>query len=526
MNKNKHKPMRMNLLAILALGLALAGGCGEKERALPPAPDKFVRYACEIGVRSEILGQNVQTAVLLPRDYLSNPERRYGVVYLLHGLGDTHKSWNDQWLRIENTVAQCEAAGLGDMIYVMPSGFRSYYVNRLDGNFDYMQMFAEELVPYVDRTYRTLADRGHRAVVGYSMGGFGAMILPSCHPELFSVSVPLSMSFRTDEQYMSEPASGWDSQWGAIFGGKGLAGEARLTDYYKAHCPFYMFTRENAAQYADVAYYLDCGDDEEQLLVANDRLHGQLRDIGFAHEYRVRNGAHTGDYWRGAMPEVLRFIDCRFNGRAFEAPARNTYTPHKATRRTAELAGVQAEVFTPSDYDPQRSYTALYLLHDGTLSLTPDECLNVLATTQNAKPFVLVAADASAADFPLEKFIAAAEEAFALGADSEHRLCIAAGEAGRTAYAATAAKSPFNALFLLDAASDPETAPSPEVFYFIALTDEGRNYGPANRLYETCHAQGIGFEYRVADGTPADAGAAERCLEAMRPTLGEKIRIQ
>ena len=56
------------------------------------------------------------------------------------------------------------------MIYVMPSGFRSYYVNRLDGNFDYMQMFAEELVPYVDRTYRTLADRGHRAVVGYSMG--------------------------------------------------------------------------------------------------------------------------------------------------------------------------------------------------------------------------------------------------------------------------------------------------------------------------------------------------------------------
>ena len=331
MNKNKHKPMRMNLLAILALGLALAGGCGEKERALPPAPDKFVRYACEIGVRSEILGQNVQTAVLLPRDYLSNPERRYGVVYLLHGLGDTHKSWNDQWLRIENTVAQCEAAGLGDMIYVMPSGFRSYYVNRLDGNFDYMQMFAEELVPYVDRTYRTLADRGHRAVVGYSMGGFGAMILPSCHPELFSVSVPLSMSFRTDEQYMSEPASGWDSQWGAIFGGKGLAGEARLTDYYKAHCPFYMFTRENAAQYADVAYYLDCGDDEEQLLVANDRLHGQLRDIGFAHEYRVRNGAHTGDYWRGAMPEVLRFIDCRFNGRAFEAPARNTNTfrmPH------------------------------------------------------------------------------------------------------------------------------------------------------------------------------------------------------
>ncbi|MDE5906026.1 MAG: esterase family protein, partial [Alistipes sp.] len=232
----------MNLFCagLLALGLAASGGCGEKERELPEVPGNFVRYACEIDVRSDILRQNVSIAVLLPQDYLSAPERRYGVVYLLHGLGDTHKSWNDQWLRIESTVAQCEAAGLGDMIYVMPTGFRSYYVDRIDGNFDYMKMFVEELVPYVDRTYRTIADRDHRAAVGYSMGGFGAMILPSCHPELFCVSVPLSMSFRTDEQYMSEPGSGWDSQWGAIFGGKGLSGEARLTDYYKDNCPFYM----------------------------------------------------------------------------------------------------------------------------------------------------------------------------------------------------------------------------------------------------------------------------------------------
>lgn len=518
----------MNLLAALslAIGLALTGGCGESGRELPPAPETFVRYAAEIGMHSDYLKQNVQFAVLLPKDYLSHPERRYGTVYLLHGLGDTHKSWNDQWLRIEQTVYQCEAAGLDDMIYVMPTGFRSYYVDRIDGNFDYMTMFVEEFVPYIDRTYRTIADREHRAVVGYSMGGFGAMILPSCHPELFCVSVPLSMSFRTDEQYMSEPASGWDSQWGAIFGGKGAAGEARLTDYYKAHCPFYLFTAENAARYVDVTYYLDCGDDEEQLLVANDDLHRQLREIGFDHEYRVRNGAHTGDYWRGAMPEVLRLIDCRFNGRPFEAPARTSYAAHKASRRTVELAGVQAQAFTPAEYDPQGNYTALYLLHDGRLPLTPDECLNVLAPTQNAKPFVLIAADASADDFPLEAFIAAAEKELALGADREHRICMATGGAGETAFAATVENSPFNALFLLDAALAPRPKPSSEVFYFISLTDAGDNYASANELYKTCHAEGIAFEYRVADGTPADAGAAERCIEAMRSKLGETIPIR
>ncbi|MCM1151166.1 MAG: alpha/beta hydrolase-fold protein [Alistipes sp.] len=515
----------MNLFCagLLALGLAAAGGCGDKERELPPVPGTFVRYADEIPVQSDILRQSVSIAVLLPADYVASPDRRYGVVYLLHGLGDTHKSWNDQWLRIEQTVAQCEAAGLDDMIYVMPTGFRSYYVDRVDGNFDYMKMFVEELVPYVDRTYRTIADRDHRAAVGYSMGGFGAMILPSCHPELFCVSVPLSMSFRTDEQYMSEPASGWDSQWGAIFGGRGMAGEARLTDYYKAHCPFYMFTPENGAKYADVAYYLDCGDDEEQLLVANDDLHRQLRDNGFAHEYRVRNGAHTGDYWRGAMPEVLRFIDCRFRGRPFEAPARTSYAAHGATYRTAEWAGVSADVFLPEDARPT---TVLYLLHDGKMALSPDEVLDVLAPTLQAKPFAMVAADASADDFALEAFLAAAEAELSMGGDRGHRICLAAGDAGKAAFAATVADSPFGSLFLLDAAVDGAPNPSSEVFYYIALTDEGRHYASANDLYKACHAAGVGFEYRVVDGTPTDASAAERCIEAMRSKIGEKITLK
>ena len=76
-----------------------------------------------------------------------------------------------------------------------------------------MDMFVQELVPHVDKSFRTIADRAHRALTGYSMGGFGAMILAEKHPELFSCSAPLSMSFRTDAQYMTESGSGWDGQW-------------------------------------------------------------------------------------------------------------------------------------------------------------------------------------------------------------------------------------------------------------------------------------------------------------------------
>ncbi len=278
-------------------------------------PEDFVRYTTDLQIESKILGMPIKYSVFLPADYADNPKKRYPVVYLLHGLGDDHNSWNDKWLNIASRIENWEVnGGLEPMIYIMPQGFRSYYVNRYDGRYNYMDMFIQELVPQMDAKYRTVADAGHRAVVGYSMGGFGAMILAAKNPDVFSVSVPLSMSFRTDEQYTTESAGAWDNQWGAIFGGRGTTGEARLTNYYKQHCPFYMFTEQNISQYSSVKYFYDCGDDEEQLLVANDNLHVQLRDIGFTHEFRVRNGGHTSQYWASAMQEALPFIVSCFNG--------------------------------------------------------------------------------------------------------------------------------------------------------------------------------------------------------------------
>ena len=57
------------------------------------------------------------------------------------------------------------------MIFVMPQGFRSYYTNDFAGTFRYQDMFIQELIPLIDNQYRTIADREHRATMGYSMGG-------------------------------------------------------------------------------------------------------------------------------------------------------------------------------------------------------------------------------------------------------------------------------------------------------------------------------------------------------------------
>ncbi|MDP4278544.1 MAG: alpha/beta hydrolase-fold protein, partial [Bacteroidota bacterium] len=258
------------LLAILSTLSVLVSSC-DKNADLPDNPNgTFVRYAKDIALPSKVLGMNVNYSIYLPGDYVKNKTKRYGVVYLLHGYGDNNNSWNDQYLRITSLIDSLEATGtVSPMIYVLPQGFNSYYVNKYDGSFDYMKMFVNELVPYIDKTYRTIADRDHRAVVGYSMGGFGAMVIPSMNPSVFSVSVPLSMSFRTDAQYTTEPADGWNKQWGSIFGGYGLLGEARLTAYYKSLCPLHFFTKASASSFSRMHYFLDCGDDEEQLSVGN-----------------------------------------------------------------------------------------------------------------------------------------------------------------------------------------------------------------------------------------------------------------
>ena len=170
--------MKNSLLCILGAFVILTScGCSNKvEKEVPPS-DNFVRMTDGVLVPTELLNMPVPCSILLPKSYTKDKNKRYPVVYMLHGLGDKPESWNDSWLRVQPTIESLEDGGLGDMIYVFPSGYKTYYCNRYNGKYPYMDMFVTELIPYIDATYRTIADRDHRAVTGYSMGGFGACAL-------------------------------------------------------------------------------------------------------------------------------------------------------------------------------------------------------------------------------------------------------------------------------------------------------------------------------------------------------------
>jgi len=497
--------MKKNKMSFLGLciftWLAALTSCEKPE---PPGPEpEFVRYSKDIVLQSKVLNASVKYSVYLPDDYMSDTTSRYGVVYLLHGLGDDNNSWNDVYLRVSSLINEMEDAGnISKMIYVMPQGFRTYYVNRHTGTYDYMNMFVQELVPHIDKTLRTIADREHRAVVGYSMGGYGAMILPSKHPELFSVSVPLSMSFRTDRQYMTEPSGGWDGQWGYIFGGEGRAGQERLTPYYKEHCPFYFFNAETAASFGDVKYFLDCGDDEEQLLVANDTLHVLMRSLGIDHEFRVKNGAHTSSYWRKAMYEVLPYIDNCFKGLKYrnEETVQAGIVEYEFRQILTESCG--ARLYYPADYNETSGYTALYYVYSDMGQDFTDKSITQIKNAADKKGYVLVTCNSdslAAYNMDVQDVIGAAEKEFS---PDGNRKGVGILEGGRLLFnASTREDSGFSSVLLVEAAMEDLTFdPSDEVVYHFCVSDQSRYYVTADLLYRYCKEHDIKYEYRVYNG--------------------------
>ncbi len=269
-----------------------------------------------LSIDSKILNQPVKYSIILPQDYYSS-KKSYPVVYLLHGLGDNESSWLEYGQVSQVTDAAIKKHGIIPMIYVMPQGFTNYYVNDYAGKFMYEDMFIQELVPFIDKQYRTVADNKHRATLGYSMGGFGALVLPLRNPDVFTVCVPLSISVRTDAQYMTEDASGWDEQWGRLFGAAGTTGESRITDHYKKHSPFHILTQPDLSKLKNIKIYIDNGDDEETLCRSNEELHILMRDRNFPHEFRVRNGGHEFQYWRDVLPNGLHFISDAFEGKPY-----------------------------------------------------------------------------------------------------------------------------------------------------------------------------------------------------------------
>ena len=261
-------------------------------------------------VESKILGKSVEYSIYLPHDY-HDSQRRYPVLYLLHGYTDDETGWT-QFGEVKTIADQhIGQVEVTDMIIAMPDAGLDWYVNSYDGKVRYEDFFMEEFLPYIESTYRCRGTKEYRAVAGLSMGGHGTLLYASKHPDMFAAAAPLSAAVWGKDEIKAHEQEDWDRYFGFIFG-EGLAGEARLTDHVKDNFPLFIIETKDSTKLSTVQWYIDCGDDDF-LIDGNMALHRLMRAKAIPHEFRVRDGAHNWTYWRTALPEVLKFVSKSFH---------------------------------------------------------------------------------------------------------------------------------------------------------------------------------------------------------------------
>lgn len=255
-------------------------------------------------VKSKILNMDRKFAIYLPPGYETSG-RSYPVLYLLHGAGDDQTGWV-QFGEVQHIADKAIADGLATaMIIVMPdanTGKRGYS-NDATGKWRYEDFFFQELMPYVEKTYRIKAEKRFRAVSGLSMGGGGTFTYALHHPELFSSACPLSAA--TGPASIEEAKTRW------LRDSPGLPDSA-VTKYFNDQNVVSLVNNMPDSLKKSVRWYIDCGDDDF-LYEGNCLVHIAMRKREIPHEFRIRDGAHNWTYWRASLPVVLQFVSDAFH---------------------------------------------------------------------------------------------------------------------------------------------------------------------------------------------------------------------
>src|SRR5690348_13709005 len=194
--------------------------------AVPGAKPATVEHIKVHGVALEgnLEGDAVDRDVLvfLPPSYAKEKNRRYPVVYALHGYSIGAEQWTHE-IHVPQTVEGAFAHGAREMIVVLPDAKTlhngSMYSSSVTTG-DFERFVAHDVVAYIDAHFRTIPDRRSRGLVGHSMGGYGATRIGMKHPDVFGalyIMSPCCLSARAplkpeDEAALAAVKSPADSE--------------------------------------------------------------------------------------------------------------------------------------------------------------------------------------------------------------------------------------------------------------------------------------------------------------------------
>lgn len=253
-----------------------------------PELSPFATYQLD----SKLMGRKMSYRVVLPADHQSSNETsRYPVIYLLHGLGGSFTNWTDK------TSLDAYAVGIRSII-VTPDGANGWYTDSVAAaNDKYESYIVKELIPEIDKKFRTVAERRGRVIAGLSMGGYGAIKFGLKYPEMFSLVGSFSGALGA-ASFTEKNAGNIGKGIDAIFGPE--AGDTR-----KANDIFAIVRDANADKIRAMPFiYESCG--TEDFLIQNNRdFLALLNEKKVAHEYRELPGGHTWAFWDDQVREFL-----------------------------------------------------------------------------------------------------------------------------------------------------------------------------------------------------------------------------
>jgi putative tributyrin esterase len=263
--------------------------------------------------RSAILHSAVRYCVFLPASY-SLPgakERRYPVLYLLHGLGanEQEMALSGEWDVLQDLRRNHK---VGEFLVVAPNGFDTFFVNSRDGKVRYSDFFLREFLPFIEKNYRIRPGRAFRGITGISMGGYGALRFAFARPDLFgSVSAHSAALMRVPPTGVSVGA-GAVSLPGEIL--TNIFGNPIDRKFWDANSPF-VLARGNATLLSRTRIYFDCGtEDSYGFNRGASELHQTLDSLKIPHEFHLYPGGHNLSYFL-----AHRAASFEFHWRSFES---------------------------------------------------------------------------------------------------------------------------------------------------------------------------------------------------------------
>jgi enterochelin esterase-like enzyme len=120
---------------------------------------------------SDVNGMERHVNVYVPAEYEKNPKKKYPVLYLVHGWGENENGWSVQGHMANIMDGLIAAKKALPMIVVMPSGDIQTNSDVRQASGDITKIYINDLIPFIDKTFRTKTDRQNRAMAGLSRGG-------------------------------------------------------------------------------------------------------------------------------------------------------------------------------------------------------------------------------------------------------------------------------------------------------------------------------------------------------------------